>query len=250
MSFRTRYSPRFQREDPTDSPLIRSIYDDEFDSTILDPSWTRVGAFDDVNPIDPAAGFSSGGTRWSLHGSPAPNARPSWYMLQTDTTSVAEVEKLVTFPSEFFAWSRMSFAYRNAGQANNDGTAHLSLKFGAGLTDLVTIYLNECDANTVQVEVIRIVAGASTSIATTTSMGGAGLTQGQVGHTVGIQGLGTTFHFWLMSAAGNWLYIGNTTYSVGLDRASLRAFSAASTSPGNVVTCFDFFRFKAGRHLP
>jgi hypothetical protein len=258
MSFRVKPSPRFQREDPIDLPLTRHVYDDEFESTVLDPSWTRFGnagpglGFDDVTPIDPAATFASGGTRWSLHGAPAPNARPSWYLLQTDPTTIAGIEKTVVLPSEYFAWARFSFAYRNSGQTNNDGTAQLDIMSGAGpaYAEGVSIYLNESDANTVQVEAFRWNASVGTSIGTTNNVGGAGLTRGQVMHTVGIQAIGTTYHYWIMNAAGNWQWVGTTTHATALNLARLRVYSAVATSPGNVVIGIDFFRFKEGRFLP
>ena len=258
MSFRLARSPVLQREDPVDPPLVPNAYDDEFENTVLDPNWIRFGTagpglgFDDVTPIDPATTFASGGTRWSLHGTPAPNARPSWYMLQTSADTVAGIEKLVTFPSDYFAWARFSFAYRNASQVNNDGTAQLDLMLGAGpaYVEGVSLYLNESDTNTVQIEALRWNASVGTSIALTNNAGGAGLTRGQVAHTVGIQALGTVYHYWMLTSAGNWQWLGTTTHATALDRVRLRVFSASATAPGNVVTGIDFFRFKSGRYLP
>lgn len=249
MSFRLSSGPVFQRADPIDPPLVPGIYDDEFESTTLDPSWTRVGTFNDVDPIDPALGFASGGTRWSLHGAPAPTARRSWYMLQTETATVPQIQKLVTFPSECFVWSRMSFGYRNAGQANDDGTAHITLSDGGSLNALA-IYLTETDANAVYARVLRAVAGVTTTIATMDNVGGAGLTIGQAAHTVGIQKIGTTYYFWLLTAAGNWMNMGSTTFAPTLTTAILRAYASSTAVPGNVIVGFDFFRFKDGRTLP
>jgi len=247
MSFRTRPGPRFEQEVPIDPPLVPSPYDDEFESDILDPSWSRIGSFDDVTPISPAASFTGTGARWSLNGLPAPNARPSWYMIQADPATNCTLRKPIAYPSEYFIWTRMSFRYLNAGQTNNDSNIRMGIVEPASF-HYVDIALNESDGNTVQVE-FSYNQGTPTTVAINNNVGGAGLTKGQVIHAVGIQCLSGTYHGWAMNAAGNWQWIGSQVYAGNtLTHVDLRHQTV--TASDNAIGGFDFLRFKAGRHLP
>jgi hypothetical protein len=250
MSFRVRHSPRFQREDPIDQLLVRSAHDDEFDNDVLDPSWIRTGSgtFDDVTPISPFTSFTGTGSRWSLNGVQS-GGRPSWYTVQIDVPGVPTIRKPIAFPTDCFIWTRISFSYLNAGQTNNDSTMAMVF-IEPTSNDQIYIHLNESDTNTVQVEFARIFGGVGASIAVTNNVGGAGTTKGQVGHVVGIQKLGTVYHAWVMSAAGNWLHVGSATHTGVAPTHAQLAANSATTSPGNWIVGFDFFRFRTGRLLP
>lgn len=251
MSFRVKYSPRFQYEAPIDPPLVPSAYDDEFESSVLDPSWERFGApngFNDVDPIVPFTTFAGGGSRWSLNGI-QPEGRPSWYMIQTDSASNATIRKPINVETECFIWSRMSFGYLNAGQTNNNSNVRIGF-IEPTSNDQVYLSLNESDTNTVQLEFATNISTIPVSVAVTNNVGGAGLTKGQAGHVVGIQKLGTTYHAWMQTAAGNWLWAASVVYTGVAPTAAYLNTNSITTSPGNWIVGFDFFRFKSGRYLP
>lgn len=247
MSFLIARSPRLERADPVDRPLIPSAYDDEFESNVLDGSWTRVGIWDDVNAIDPGASFNNTGTRWSLNGSVAGTGRRSWMMLQADPTWNNTIRKAITYPSEYFIWARLSFNYLNAGQVNND--SNIRLNIGEPVSGhYIDIALNESDGNTVQVE-FSYNQGTPTTIALSNNVGGIGNTGGQAGHIVGIQRLSGTYHGWFMSAAGNWIWMGSQVYTGNAPTHADLRFQT-TTAANNAIGGFDFIRYKAGRFLP
>ncbi len=249
MSYRTRHSPRIQREDPTDRPLIPNANDDEFEADTLDPSWSRFGNWNNVNAIDPGASFSTTGSRWSLNGLPAgAAARRSWFMVQADANTNQGIRKPITFPSEYFIWSRASFNYLNAGQTNNDYSCRLMIsELVSG--HYIDIALNESDANTVQTE-FSYNQGVPTGIGATNNVGGAGATQGQASHTVGIQCLSGTYHGWVLSSTGNWIWMGSQVFTGTAPTHANLIFTTVGNTPSNAIGGFDFLRFKAGRYLP
>lgn len=255
MSYLITPGPSIQAASPIDPPLVASAYDDEFDGTTLDPSWTKLGTYDNSNRINPYLGFTSGGCRTSLNGSlpigTSGYIRNSWMFFQPDSTqSAVSIQKLITLPSECFVWVRMCFAFRNSSQTDNDATVGFGFHDSTGFDNAVDVDLNESDASTVQLQVTSWTSGTASIVANSNNIGGANVAVGQFAHTVGIQKLNTTYHFWALSAAGNWLHIGSTTHATTFDRVKLFANNATNGAPGNMVMGFDFFRFKTGRYLP
>ena len=250
MSRLVSHSPWLQLADVVDPPLTPSAYDDEFESTVLDAGWTRLGTFDDSTVIDPYASFSAVGARWSHNSVPSGVGKPSWYMIQpADTMGEVNIYKAITFPNEFFAYARMSFCQRNATQTDNDALVLMRIE-KASDSDGVYICLNESDANTIQLEAVVRSGGSPTVVANTNNVGGAAVCQGQHGQVVGIQRLTSTWHFWALAVSGNWVHLGSTTYSGSIDRVRIGAAVASTASPGNLIMGIDFFRYRDGRILP
>lgn len=246
MSFRIKHSPRFQREDPIDPPLTRHAYDDEFELGSLDPAWTRAGTFDDISALDPAASFASGGCRTSF-------SKSSWLRFQPaadQPNSAIQISKPITFPTDCFVWVRASFSFRNSAQTNDDASVAFGIFDTLSLLNGVYMYMNESNANTVKLEAWKLTAGVGAAQGATDNVGGAGLSKGQVIHSVGIQKLGTTYHYWALNASGNWLWIATTTHVTTMGTIVLFCGNASSASPGNAVIGYDFFRFKTGMYLP
>jgi hypothetical protein len=227
-------------------PINPSPYDDEFDGVSLDSAWTRGGGpFDDVNPIDPSAAITTGLGSRSSHNS----YRKSWYMVQPQVgTATTGITKPISFASECFIWARMSFTHRVAAQTNGDGNIALSFTIGYSFIPRLSLFLNESDANTIQMQMDDDVTGG---VALSNNVGGAGtVAVGQVVHTVGLQKLGTTYHTWGLSAAGNWLHMTSAVNAAVFTHATFSLETENSTAPGNAIYGFDFFRYKAGRSLP
>lgn len=245
MSFAIRPGPYIPPSYLEDPPLVPNENDDEFDDLALGAAWTRVGTFDDVNAIDPYAGFSTG-ARSSY------NAwRKSWIMIQPSSNgSLAGYRRLLTLPTDCFVWHRSSFTFRLASQANNDGTLTMSLSTDDVLTDAVQISLNETDASVARTHATKITAGSSTSIGAGGNIGGGSTGEAQPFCFTGIQKLGTTYHFFAAPEQGAWQWMGSTTHSSTFTRVLLLAGNTVQTAPGNIVMGFDFFRFKSGKYLP
>lgn len=243
-----RYAPSL--DDPPASP---HAYDDEFDGVSLDPKWTRLsgGAFDDASAIDPYASFTVG-HRTSHNG-----YRPSWYMVQGSSTGgTVLIYQAVTLPTDCFVWARLSFNFRYTTTVNNDTDVELGL-WGdlVGLPDgnnRAYIYLNETDANTVQVEAGRVTA-AATAATTMFDVGPQSVGVDSLCQTaayVGIQKIGTTYNFFAGQPNGNWTSLTSQTHAGALPWLVLALTNASNAAPGNMLMGCDFVRFVSGRYLP
>lgn len=224
-------------------PAVPSAFDDEFDASTLNPAWTRTGTFDDVTSIDVNSTFS-GTIRSSL------TYRRSWYMLQPGNGDFAVISKPVTLATNCFIWARASLTTRLASQTNNDGACVLSLSVGASFVNSVNMYLNEADANTTQAQFDTLTSNVVSVAGTTNNVGGANIAIGQSLHTVGILKIDTTYHGWVLSASGNWLWVASATHATSFTHVMLGAGVASAATPGNSIMGFDFFRYLAGSVLP
>ncbi len=249
MSRNIKSSPRFRLVDIIDPPLIRGQYDDEFDSDVLDPSWTPQIAGDGTNPIDPWTQRASGGWRWSLNNQSNGGviSRPSWFLAQPTPADNCTLNKTVSLPTECFVWARMSFGFRNAGQTNNE--MNIVLQLVDNTISGVYINLNEMNTNVASATSASITNGTGTELARSGNIGGAP-GEGQPAHVVGIQKINTTYHFWVMSSAGNWIWMNSTTSGVTVTLARISIIALATGAPGNLIGGVDFFRIKNGRYLP
>lgn len=237
-------------------PSSPHAYDDEFDAAVLDAKWTRRGTPDDVNAIDPYAAFASPtGWRWSLN-----SFRKSWYMVQPDTRSganlTARLTQPVTLPTDCFMWARLSFNARyNAMTANDARVGILFLASSAGLPDdnnRVYMYLNISAANTCIAKGGRTTAGATAETSTKNvgpqSVGTDSLSQAAC--YVGIQKIGTTYYFLLGWPNGNWNILTSQTQASTMAFLGIDFINGGTTTPGNMIVGIDFVRFFAGRIIP
>jgi hypothetical protein len=112
----------------------------------------------------------------------------------------------------------------------------------------IQISLNESDATTVQAEFFKEEANVLTTINVTTDL----LGQGQPLEYIGIQKLGTTYHGWVATANGTWIYMGFTVWGGGtVDRLFFTVTNNDNSNPANKVTGFDFVRvLETGDRLP
>jgi hypothetical protein len=221
-----------------DKPRSPHAYDDEFESTTLDGAWSWGGNPGTAGNIDPYATFV-GDLRYELH----TNRRRSWIMMQPTSTGT-RLTKSVTFTTNMFIWSRMSFNARsNTTPVNNDTTLTLDLSLATWATnDRVFMNINEQDAGTIQAEFFKAEGGVFTSIGTTEDLYGTAA-DAQPIEAIGIQKLGTTYHGWAFTAAGSALWLGSTTWTGSVASTSIGMLNAAATSPGNMIVGADFVRF-------
>jgi hypothetical protein len=222
-----------------DKPRSPHPYDDEFESTALDGAWSWDGNPGTAGNIDPYATFV-GDLRYELH----TNRRRSWIMMQPSTVGT-RLLKTVTFTTNMFVWTRLSFNARSTvTPVNNDSTIALDLGLVTGwtLNDRVAILLNEQDAGTIQCEFFKVEGGTLTSLGTTADLFGT-VTDAQPIEAVGIQKLGTTYHGWAFTGAGSALWMGSTVWTGSIGTVTIATINAAATSPGNMIVGADFIRF-------
>lgn len=221
-------------------PTTADARDSEFDSTSDPPTgWTK-GASSSGTAIDPYAGFTTTGWRYSFSA-----YRKSWATFQSDTNGIYyALHKSLTLNTNDFVWMR-GWSMRKttvAGASNNDGACGFRMTSTSGgvptTTDFVGIFVVETDAGAVDVEFQKAEGGVVTSLAT--------LTQGDPNamEYVGIQKLGSVYHGWCASSTGQWRWLGSTTYAgAAIDRIGIVIANVTTTNPGNEIVGVDFIRF-------
>jgi hypothetical protein len=219
---------------PPDTP---HALDDEFESTTLDSDWTAVGSWSTATSIDPYASFAAGDTRYALH----TNRRKSWLMVQPPGDGAEKyLSKAFTPDTNQFFWMRGAFASRNAVAPTN-GDFSMGLRLYSDATNYITLFLNETDANVVQVEYQRILAGVATSVGSTSDKYATLLDMQEVA-AVGIHKLGTTYHGWIYGSDGQAIHMGGTAFAPAISEVRLVFSNSTTTAPGNSVMGVDFFR--------
>lgn len=219
-------------------PAISDPLDSEFDTgTVIPADWTvSSGALDNVNPIDPYAGFAATGTRWSYN-----NSRLNWLMLQPDNGSFVLTKDISSLPANYAVWVHGCFNHRLSAAVNNDFTFGIALSGVAyDANNRVNLYLNESDAGTIQCEFSTVVGGVGTTINVTANISPTDHTpfEGFV-----CQRIGTTTHAWVVTNNGSMTYLGSVVYAAAVATCNIIAGNASSAAPGQMILGVDFVRF-------
>jgi len=230
-------------------PETPHAYNDEFEASTLS-GWTGVqnisdaaaGSFsyDTVDPYDTT--FNSGNVvRVNVNAA----SRPSWAQIQLPATGKQFfIYKAITVPTNLLVIARMKFNMKLGG-VNNDGDVSMALIEASGgvptTNSRVELFLNEVDTATTQAQSHTISSTGTPSVSThSTDV----TSEGQALQYVAIHKVGTTFHCWVGTSDGNWIWL--NSYS-GLDfTPDMVAFGGINTSvanPGVAVTAVDFIRF-------
>jgi len=231
---------------PPDQPHAE---DDEFTGDTLS-GWTGV-----QNVADGVAGsfsygaidsydtsFNSGNVvRVNVNGL----TRPSWALIQTPAVyKQFVIYKAITVPTNLLIWSRMKFNNRLSYVADDTVVALEFIDSVAGVPTTngrVSLYLNESDPGTVQAQSMTYSSGGTAGgIVNSTDVD----SQGQALEYVAIHKIGSTFHTWIGTSAGNWIWM--NSYS-GLDftpdMVGISVVNLSVAAPGVSVVGVDFVRF-------
>lgn len=223
-----------------DSP---HAYDAEFESllNVLPASW--VESFTPSGTIDPYTIFNTGVPKREVG-----TWRSSCYAIQVPNDNTPYfVSRPVTVPTNCFLWGRATFSYRYNQQVGND--SNIGMFFSttdAGQpdndNDILKLWFNEADLNSpLQLQVDKTVSGSVTTVMTASDRLSTGI--GQYYEYVGIQKLGTTYHFWAFSEHGQMFYLGTTSFAPTVDRIGFVMINANTAAPGNSIVAIDFIRF-------
>lgn len=229
-------------------PMNSHSQDDEFGPSGLS-GWTGVknitdgvnGSFSygNVDAYDTA--FGSGNV---VRVNASVPDRPSWVQIQVPATNKAfSIYKAITIPTNLLVFARIKFNIR-LGEPSNDGTVGLELiEATAGepaYNSRVSILLNESD-NTCQAQTqLQNSGGGFGSSVVSTNVD----SQGQALEYTAIHKIGGTFHLWVGTASGNWIWM--TSYSAldfTPDMVAMVFSNSSLTAPGAKVCSFDFVRF-------
>jgi hypothetical protein len=223
-------------------PTSPSQWDDEFESTALDPKWTRVGVFSQVSSLDPFDVTNS-----ATHFESMNRHRRSWLMVQPGIVAAATQgyeQDLSTLPSECFIWARVS---ANTRGSVVDGDGEIFLRLYNTTTPAVAVLVNLDAFTNIRQSLFIDQLSGSTNRGRIQNYRAEGFPI----EYVGIQKLTNTYHGWVAPASGNWVWMNSAgPAGVALDRVRLAVNNAVVTSPGRMIVGVDFFRVLAGRTLP
>jgi len=227
-------------------PATPHAMDMEFDTDVLD-DWkvynftaSAVGSLSDgaIDAYDTT--FTSGNV---VRVAQDTLQRRSWLQVQPPASGQTfGLAKAYTFPTNVLVWARMRFNL-NTSIVNNDSS--ISLRFftdsGGGYPGLdyyVSMFLNECDAGlTASLFLWRDTV--TKGFIRTTDVDA----QGQALEYVAIHKLGSTYHFWVGTSAGNWIYVDSVVPGFTPDMVGITTRNVASTTPAPQLHGVDFIRF-------
>ena len=229
-------------------PATSHADDIEFDVDDAIPSpWTTWNTIDDATAIDPYASVASS-ARLEIN-----TRRPSHLSLQAAGDSVNYgIHRAYTFPTNLLVWARIVVqSHQSTTIADNDFTYGLIVgKTNAGnptFTDAVRVEVNESDTNTQQASFI---VHRGNVVVTNLTLASATSAVHNVSYAA-IHKIGTTVHGWVAGSAGDWVWLGSSVFTGTLDRVTIRAQNASTTSPGSKIAHFDFVRFvESATYLP
>ncbi len=220
-----------------DPPSVAHAYDDEFESSTLDASWTTSSAF--VTGIDPYAAFAAGSTRVEIH-----TRRPSWIMFQPPgNATTSYIQKSITLATDCFVWCRGGFSQRNAvSPVANDFNVTMILSTAVpDANNSLNFSINISATGITRAQFQRVAAGVGTTVASTVDKYVASADIQEI-EAIGLQKLGTTYHAWAFGPHMA-LYLGNTTFASTIGTILLGATNASTVAPGNMIMGYDFVRF-------
>jgi hypothetical protein len=222
-------------------PEFAHAMDEEFDSGELPAGWSWLNT-PVVTPIDPYADIPTGGPRVSYS-----TQRRSYLMMQPSNAEQAFLSKAYVPPTDVFMWSRMTFNYRNASPVENENNASFAFYSSSDYANnRVELYLQETDAGQMSVNPV-VVDNSSVAInLETLNLVAGGVVGAQPFEYIGIQKIGSVYHFWAAPAGGHWVWIAKHTWTEvnTIDRVMIQCASpTVIADPGNAIAGVDFIRF-------
>jgi len=222
-------------------PETAHEHDIEFDSANLPAGWVEsfTRSVDSIDAYDTS--LTTGDPRVLVN----PPTRRSWYLIQMPSNNTSQYlhKNIGSLPSNFLAVARMKFNQNNSASVNNDAT--LGIVFAedsAGSVDgsnQISILLNEQDAGTTQADFNSLVGGVFTSHATSTDID----QQPNALAYAALHKIGDTYHGWIGTETGNWIYLGSFTNSFSLVHVGFKLINNSAAAPGQMVVGSDFMRF-------
>jgi len=186
----------------------------------------------------------SGGTDFKFVYNPAD--RPSWVVFQPEGNETY-MTKPITLATNTLLWARVATRTFDAAGVNNDtGTALVLTADASGVaqhSDRIILRNMEVDTND-RVPEIAVVEGGG--VVFSRELTGANMlsNDGYPYQYLAIHKISTTYHFWIASSSGNWLWIGSHVYAgAALARWGIHSTALATDDkPGTPLGQADFVR--------
>lgn len=228
-------------------PASAHSEDDEFDGGTIDSSWLVRNVTDNVDGSLSSGAvdaydttFTSGNVvRANQNGS----ERRSWILFQAPSnTKTYYITKGITVPTNLLMIMRGRIFQRYT-DPTSDGLLGFIIApdLGGGVpssSDFVTAQMHGPGG----VQYCRFLAytgGTPSAINTTTDVA----TEGQALEYMAIHKIATTYHGWVGTSGGNWIYMGSFTHSSTMARIGFTLYNAVSSAPGSSIVGVDFIRF-------
>jgi len=216
--------------------------DDEFIGS-LDASWyaynfttENIASF--VTGVDAYDGSYSGDDlRYSL-------SRKSWILLQPGVSKTLLLAKSVTFSTNMLIVARLKFNQYYSSMVSGDRYCVLHIGSYTGgepnKTDYMVVGINYSPSSGVaQGRFYEREGNVTGFYSATTNV----VSQGQALEYAAIHKIGTTYHGWLGTAGGNWIYMGSASWSPTPAFVGVQTRVESTTLPGLGVFGVDFIRF-------
>jgi hypothetical protein len=226
-------------------PVSPSIYDDEFDTTTLDPAWTATGTWT-PGGINPYENFAAGDTRYALH----TDYRPSWLMVQKPSgIGNATISKVIAPAGDFFIYARCSLTTRASATVGNEDAVLLTITNNPSTpAERVNISLTvPVPSNLWTVQFYRTNAGVNTQISASMNDYSTAMGMSAV-EAIGLTRRGNIYDGWVFGSSGHALWMGATPAMTAITPAlvELTFVNTVGTNPGNRLVGVDFFRYRDG----
>lgn len=225
-------------------PVSPHPWDEEFDGSVLGSEWyayvnSSMGNIE-YNTVDIYDTTHTSGTTVRLNMSPL--TRKSWGIIQPPNTWVM-LGRALTLPTNLLVVTRLRFT-QSIGSANNyDGQCGLSLLSDTGgnpdTNNNVRLYLNLNYSNVIAAHKSSIIGGSYGNGSDSSNTGA----EGQALEYAAIHKLGTTYHFWVGTASGNWIWMGSITTGLTFEHVVIVAYASQNNNPGVSTIGVDFIRF-------
>jgi hypothetical protein len=241
--------PRPQVANLWQRPATAHSEDDEFDSSTIDSAWEVYNHVDDVvgslsSGVDAYdTTFNSG---YVIRANAHEATRRSWMLLQAPGPGNVEyytVAKQMTIPTNLLAMARMKFSQRHSVDDDQEHVVGLGFFQDSGThadwANSVLSLLSSRSATEERALAYKRVSDSGSDVTNTTDVD----EQGQALEYVAIHKIGTTYHCWVGTAAGNWIYMGAKTHATTMGYVGFLIANKSTTTPGPLVVGVDFIRF-------
>lgn len=217
-------------------PETAHQWDDEFDGGVISPDWV-VSVAVSSTPIDPYAHVAAGGPRAEL--------RNSWLRAQCYPANFLILTKsILPLPTNMFVWARFKY---NTPHSVSPGIFDFisGIRLGVDFDNRINFWLVNTPSAGVMQAYLEVREGAAqVALFTTKDLFGS-VTQPPEYEYLGVQKLGSVYHFWVAAAGGSWQWLGTHTYAgaaiedVAVDMRS----DVTAGGPGSPIQSCDFIRF-------
>lgn len=231
-------------------PVIAHANDEEFE-TELGSEWELLDSGAAANEVPIGTGvdtydstFTAGDCRVDVN---LPT-RPSWVLIQPPNSGGGYIlnKSIGSLPTNLLCIARMKFNLSNTLVAE-DATLLLTLgetsasKFNSN--NEVGIFIHRTNGGTTKAQTWKRVSGTPTAWDTTADSADVDR-EGQALEYVALHKIGSTFHAWVGTNAGGWIWMGKTSPgAVAPDRVGIALNSTTNGAPGPMVVGVDFIRF-------